>query len=198
MTRSTAARSTAPSPFNCSAAIADGCATSARRLGAKRAISDAQLASSDAGATRSYGLRLPSASIPQHQQQRQHLDGLAETHVVGEAGAKPEPRQQVQPLHARPLIGTQRPLVIGRVDARRPVRVAQRGERLGEPGTRDGLAPVGIVRAAAPRRRQCRRRPAGASLRRTTGPRRRRAARSPRTAQRAAEPLAIDSTHCRG
>ena len=42
------------------------------------------------------------------QQQRQHLDRLAQPHVVGQAGAEAEPGQQMQPLHAGLLIRPQR------------------------------------------------------------------------------------------
>ena len=154
----------------------------ALRLGANRAISAAQLASSEAGATRRRGLRLSPAFVLQHQQQRQHLDRLAEPHVVGKAGPKPEPREQVEPLHARLLIGPQRALkVLTGIDARKPIGMAQGRQRLRQPRTGHGLAPVDV---GCPRRhhRQCRRRPACASPRRTTGHRWRRGARSPRIA----------------
>ena len=42
-----------------------------------------------------------------HQQQREHLDGLAQSHVVGEAGAQTQFRQEVQPAHADLLIRAQ-------------------------------------------------------------------------------------------
>ena len=45
--------------------------------------------------------RLPP---PQCQQQGEHLDRLAEPHVVGEAGAKPKPGQKVEPTHAGFLV----------------------------------------------------------------------------------------------
>ena len=41
--------------------------------------------------------RAAAPSALQHQQQRQHLDGLAQTHVVGQARAQSEAGQQVQP-----------------------------------------------------------------------------------------------------
>ncbi len=44
-----------------------------------------------------------------HQQQRQHLDRLAEAHVVGQAGPEAKARQQVQPLRPCFLVGAQRP-----------------------------------------------------------------------------------------
>ena len=39
------------------------------------------------------------------EQQRQHLDGLAETHVVGKAGAEAQLRQEAQPAQPLVLIG---------------------------------------------------------------------------------------------
>ncbi len=53
----------ASSAFSLSAGAADGWATRTSRLGANRAISEAQLASSDAGATRRHGFRLSLASF---------------------------------------------------------------------------------------------------------------------------------------
>jgi hypothetical protein len=41
------------------------------------------------------------------QKQGQHLDGLAKAHVIGEAGAEAETREQAQPLHPVSLVGTQ-------------------------------------------------------------------------------------------
>ncbi len=183
MTRSTPSRSTALVHFNCSDGMADGWTTIALRLGANRAISEAQLASREAGATRSDGLRLLPASRFEHQQQRQDLNGLAEPHVVGKAGPEPQLCKQMEPLHARMLIGPQRPVKRSTgIDARRPVWLAQRCQRLGEPGPGNGLAPVDVGSRRGLDRRKCRRRTAGAWPRRTTGPQLRRGARSPRTA----------------
>ena len=44
------------------------------------------------------------------QQQCQHLDGLPEAHVVGEASAEAQPRQKTQPAQSLVLIGPQRAL----------------------------------------------------------------------------------------
>ena len=55
MTRSMSRSRAAASPFNSAAGIADGWAMSAFNPGAKRSISAAQLASSDAGATNKLG-----------------------------------------------------------------------------------------------------------------------------------------------
>ena len=132
MTRSVPARFSAASDFSCSAGIAEGWATSAFRLGANRAISAAQLASSEAGATSRLGFRvIARASRFSTKQQRQHLDGLAEPHVVGEAGAEPSPVKQIEPLHARLLIGPQRGLQrFSGVHAGEPVGPAQPGQGL--------------------------------------------------------------------
>ena len=54
------------------------------------------------------GFDIARSLVLQHQQQRQHLDGLAEPHVVGKACAEAKSRQQIEPLHARLLIGPQR------------------------------------------------------------------------------------------
>ena len=104
----------------------------------------AQLASSDAGATSRLGpplVRSPS-SLSEHQQQRQHLHRLAEAHVVGEAGAEAERREQMQPAHAGLLIGPQRRLAASRarIDARERVGMTQACERLGQPRTGDDAA----------------------------------------------------------
>ena len=113
------------------------------RLGANRAISAAQLASSEAGATTRLGLRVLPGFVFQHQQQRQHLDGLAEPHVVGQAGTEPEPREQIEPLHTRLLIGTQRALKrFPGIDTSEPIRVTEARQRLREPRPGHGLAPV--------------------------------------------------------
>jgi hypothetical protein len=61
----------------------------------------------------------------QHQQQGQYLHGLAESHVVGQAGAQPQAGQQVQPAHTGPLVWTKigSQLVV-RIDAREPLSAA--------------------------------------------------------------------------
>jgi hypothetical protein len=78
-----------------------------------------------------------------HQQQRQQLDGLAEPHVVGEACTKPEPREQIEPLHTRLLIRTQRASKrFPGVDTCEPIRMTESGQRFCEPWPGHGLAPV--------------------------------------------------------
>ena len=80
-----------------------------------------------------------------HEEQREHLDGLAEAHVVGEAGAEAEPRQQVEPADADLLIGPQRAVQLAAgVDLREPLGRAQPLEGLGEPGAGDHARPVRV------------------------------------------------------
>ena len=83
----------------------EGCATITRSDGAKRAASDAQLASSEAGATRRLGAGSPPADRSVNKQ-GEDLNGLAEPHVVGEAGAETEPGQKGEPTHADLLVGS--------------------------------------------------------------------------------------------
>ena len=80
---------------------------------------------------------------PLRQQQRQHLDRLAQPHVVGEAGAEPEPRQQLQPLHAGPLIRAQRAAQRGIGIDTGAVGRAQPLQRLRQPGAGRHARPVG-------------------------------------------------------
>jgi hypothetical protein len=66
----------------------------------------------------------------QQQQQRDHLDRLPEPHVVGEAPAEPEPRQQPQPRDSvalvRPQFTAQRRPRVGLAAAPRVLQVRQR------------------------------------------------------------------------
>ena len=140
--------------------------------GAKRSISAAQLASSEAGATSRLrpGLRLPRLPL-QHQQQREHLDRLAEPHVVGQAGAEPEaaragaasarrPAGRAAACPAAPAPGS---------TCASPCGLRSPLQRLGQPGPGDDLRPVGVGgRRLVLARRRARRR-AGASPRRTPG-----------------------------
>ena len=77
------------------------------------------------------------------QQQRQDLDGLAETHVVGEAGPEPETADEPQPGDAGLLIGPQRALQrrawISACGAWGP----QGLQRLGEPRPGGDFRPAG-------------------------------------------------------
>ena len=125
--------------------MADVCAIMALSPGAKRSSSAAQLASSDAGATSRLGRRLPSWTRPQHEQQREHLDGLAKAHVIGEAGAEAEPGKQVEPADTDLLVWPK-----GAVQLTAGIKLfellgrAQPLEGLGEPRPRDDARPFGI------------------------------------------------------
>src|SRR4051812_34251120 len=80
----------------------------------------------------------------QYQQQGQNLDGFAEPHVVRKASAKPELCKQMKPLHPCSLIGPKcSPQRLTRVD-KDAVGTAQGRERLRQPGTGYGLAPVNV------------------------------------------------------
>ena len=90
----------------------EGWATAKERLGANLASSDFQFAISEAGTTSRLGLVLLVAL--QIEQQRNHLDRLAEAHVVGQAGAQPQANDESQPGVARLLIGAKLRLQVGR------------------------------------------------------------------------------------
>src|SRR5690606_1034527 len=59
------------------------------------------------GARCDHERRLAGTAAPPPGQQRQHLRGLAEAHVVGEAAAEAELAQEVQPAEAFPLVAAQ-------------------------------------------------------------------------------------------
>ena len=85
-----------------------------------------------------------------HQQQGEHLDGFAQSHVVGEAGAESELRQQVQPADPDLLIGAQRAVQVpARVDPIQCFRGAQGAQGFRQPGAGDGSRPFGILSRGA-------------------------------------------------
>ena len=43
--------------------------------------------------------------LTEYEQQRQHLNGLAQSHVIGQASPQAELGEQIQPPHANLLIG---------------------------------------------------------------------------------------------
>ncbi len=43
--------------------------------------------------------------LTEYQQQRQHLNGLTQSHIIGQAGPQAELREQIEPPHAILLIG---------------------------------------------------------------------------------------------
>ena len=85
----------------------------------------------------------------EHQQQRQHLNRLAQPHVVGQASTQPKPRQQIQPLHTCLLVGPQAGLesVTG-VDPRQAFGLSQALQGFGQPRAGDQLRPVGVQTVA--------------------------------------------------
>ena len=81
----------------------------------------------------------------EHEQQRKHLNGLAQPHVIGQAGPETEFRDEIEPAHSHLLVGPQR-RVQGRagVDSGQSLRAAETFQRLGEPGAGDHLRPLGV------------------------------------------------------
>ena len=71
-------------------------------------------------------LPLVAILVSQHQQQREYLNGLAQSHIVGEAGPETELGEQIKPAHAHLLIGTQRAVQSrAGIDASQSLRTAQ-------------------------------------------------------------------------
>ncbi len=82
-------------------------------------------------------------ALLEHQEQRQDLDRFAQAHVVGKARAKPQLRQQMQPLHARALIRAQSAAqCFARIGTHPAIRLAHRFESSGEPWPGRNLAPA--------------------------------------------------------
>ena len=85
----------------------------------------------------------------ENEQQRKHLNGLAESHIVGKTGSETEFREEIKPAHADLLVGPQHALQrIAGVDLRQPLRTAQPLQGLRQPGAGDHLRPVGVGRGA--------------------------------------------------
>ena len=82
-------------------------------------------------------------STPADQHQRQHLHGLAQTHVVGQARAEAKAGEQMEPPHAHLLVGSQCRLeiVVG-VDPGECVWMAKSVERVCQPRTDHHARPV--------------------------------------------------------
>ena len=86
----------------------------------------------------------------QRQQQREHLDRLAEPHVVGEAGAEPKPGQEVEPTHSGALVGPQlRFQRRAQVGLGQRLRISAPFQRLDEPGPSLDPRPFDVGRRAA-------------------------------------------------
>ena len=90
-------------------------------------------------------LRFRAGLALENQQQRKHLNGLAESHVVGQACTQAEFGQEIKPPHAHLLVGPQGPFQrIAGIDLRQPLRAAQPLQGLRQPGAGDHLRPVGV------------------------------------------------------
>src|SRR5436309_16097979 len=77
------------------------------------------------------------------EEQRQHLDRLAEPHVVGQAYAELERRGEREPRHADLLIWAQRAVQVRTgIDGCEAARPAQSVERLREPRARLDAGPA--------------------------------------------------------
>ena len=135
------------------AGIADGCATSAFNPGAKRSISAAQFASSEAGATSRLGCGCRARLALENEQQRKHLDGLAESHVVGQARAQAEFREEIEPAHAHLLIRPQGRLSAHRRDPLWPILPGCAGPST-SPRARGRRPPATSRRRHPPHRRR--------------------------------------------
>ena len=92
-----------------SAAHSERWAKKTLSVGAKRASSCRQLPRSDAGTISSPGLRAsrdrPGLAL---EKKVDHLDGLAQAHVVGQASSQPELREEPEPANAVYLVRPQR------------------------------------------------------------------------------------------
>ena len=92
----------------------------------------------------------PAVFALEYQQQRQHLNRLAQSHVVGQASAESEPGQRIEPPYSRLLVGPQAGLEfrpgINRCESLRP---AQSGQGIRQPRAGRQLRPVGVGRFAA-------------------------------------------------
>ena len=82
----------------------------------------------------------------QLQQDGDHLDGLAQAHVVGQTRAEAKALQQPEPIHARRLIGPQLRLETWMLGGFGPwvARQPERLQRFRQPVSRDHVAPVRV------------------------------------------------------
>ena len=81
----------------------------------------------------------------ENEQKREHLDGFAESHIVGKASSESEFREEVEPAHTDLLIGTKDAFeILAGVYLRQSLRTAQAFQHFREPGSRTHLRPVGI------------------------------------------------------
>ena len=91
--------------------------------------------------------RWPGAAVLlQNRQKRQHLDRLAQPHVVGQAGAEPQVRHEPEPVEARLLILAQDRLqVAARPGPVQALGASQTGEHLAEPVARVDERPLALA-----------------------------------------------------
>ena len=86
------------------------------------------------------GVGLPPV---QRQEQGEHLDGLAQSHVVGETGAETKPSEEAKPPDADILVRPQHRVQSGaRIGGRQPFGAAAGIERFGEPRPRRHMPPL--------------------------------------------------------
>ena len=190
MTRSAPSSPSGASGGQLSAGRSEGWATNTSRSGANRAISCCQLAISEAGTTSRLGRRGPAsperARRPRPpraspEEQTEHLDRLAQPHVVGQAGAQAEAREEPEPADPDRLVGAERgPEGLG-IRRGQPLRAcagargSSRATPRRPPGTNRPRRPA--PRPALPLRSPSR--PGGASPPGRRGPRAPRAAPAP-------------------
>ena len=87
--------------------------------------------------------RVRGVASLQQQEQAQHLDGLAQSHVVGEAGPQAEAREEPEPADPDLLVRAERrPERRARVGRGQRLGLAQALERRREPLPRDHPGPV--------------------------------------------------------
>ena len=151
MTRSTSGEAVRESSASqLGGGIADGCATSGLRPGAKRSISAAQFASSDAGATSRLARLPPSRCFLSTSSSASTCIVLPRPMSSARQAPRPSRRQEVQPAHADLLVGAQRGAGAPRRGRSAP---APRGgevlERLGQPAAGDDARPVASGASAA-------------------------------------------------
>ena len=115
--------------------------------GANRSISAFQFAISDAGTTSRHGSASGRALLLQGEQQGDHLDGLAEAHVVGEARPEAEPRHEAQPAQPAALVGAQLGVQPRRAGDLPRLRATRAG-----PASPRGPAPAAAPSTRAPAR----------------------------------------------
>jgi hypothetical protein len=89
--------------------------------------------------------RHPAVLALEHHEQGDDLDGLAQAHVIGQAGAQAKTRQQMQPAHADLLVGAQGGPQLGTgAHHGEAIRATQARQGLGHPRPGDHLRPISL------------------------------------------------------